>query len=339
MSFLPLTPIHFGVFTSQKLPDRPVLIEGILRAGSRMLLAATAKGHKTWTLMGLALCLASGITWLRFKCRKCKVLYANFELYEDTCQKRLNEVAAALGITPSSTNLHVINRRNKPIGLTDFCNQINTLFTEAEKTPEPFDILILDPIYKLYPKDMKENDACSVKEFLEHVSTAAEVRPRPVATAYSHHFAKGDQSKKYSKERASGSGTFQRDPDAILSFTEHQNDEILSISLTLREFPPQEDFVVKWNCPLLTLDEEGLSPKDIRRAPGAPQKFHRTQILPFLNGVWTPRKDLLAVILDKFEVSERTIDAKLKELVTMEIIERNDGKFRRLQQEVDVQLS
>ena len=67
-------------------------------------------------------------------------------------------------------------------------------------------------------------------------------------------------------DRASGSGVFARDPDAHVYLTAHEDDNCLSVSAILREFPPMREFVVRWANPLLTVDSTA-SPKALSR-PG-----------------------------------------------------------------------
>lgn len=325
-----LLPVHFGIFADESLTQRETIIEPTLKRGSRMQITATSKGYKTWLLMNLAICLASGTKWLRYRCRRCRVLYINFELYADTAQERLRLIAKTMGVEPKATCLHILNRRQDNNQLGPFCELLKRTLDEAETVGNPYDAIILDPIYKLYVKGMQENDAGAVKELLDTISSATEVRPHPVSFIYSHHYAKGDQSRKHAKERASGSSTYQRDPDTLVSFTEHKNDGSLVVALHLREFAPLDEFVVTWQYPLMQLDSGDLRPKDVRKAPGAPEKISRNDLLPFINGHWQTRKDLVAVILGKLEVGERTIDAKIKELESVGLVERNAGRIRRL---------
>lgn len=327
-----LIPVHIGVFSKLDIPKRHVLLTGILKRGGRLQIAATSKGYKTWLLMSLAISLASGRKWLRIQCRKCRVLYVNFELYEDTTQERFIEIAKATNINLDEADLHLLNRRRDKNQLLSFCTLLKDTLDEADKAGIPYDVVILDPIYKLYVKGMQENDAGAVKELLDTISECTEVRPRPVTVIYSHHYAKGDQSKKFAKERSSGSSTYQRDPDALINFTEHKNEDCLVVSICLREFAPVKEFVVKWNYPIMNIDEKANA-KEVKKAPGAPEKINRNDFLPFINDDWLSRKELLAAIMKEFGVCERTFDSKIKELETLGEIERKDGNIRRKQLE------
>ena len=51
-----------GLF-KRELKEPPILIEGILHRGSKMVLGGTSKSCKTWALMDMALSVACGVPW------------------------------------------------------------------------------------------------------------------------------------------------------------------------------------------------------------------------------------------------------------------------------------
>ena len=58
----------------------PVLIEGILHKGCKMILSGSSKAGKTLGLMHLGLAAANGLSWLGHNInRQCKVVYLDFE--------------------------------------------------------------------------------------------------------------------------------------------------------------------------------------------------------------------------------------------------------------------
>jgi len=99
--------------------------------------------------------------------------------------------------------------------------------------------------------------------------------------AFSAHFAKGNASAKSSIDRVSGSGVFARDPDTILTFTQHEENDAFSVEATLRNFRPVDPFVVRWQYPLFRRDD-ALDPDKLKQ-PGKPRAH-------------SPRDLLLAVI-------------------------------------------
>src|SRR6266436_10183533 len=67
----------------------------------------------------------------------------------------------------------------------------------------------------------------------------------------------------------SGAGAWSRDPDAVLDLVEQkystQEERILTAEITVRDFPPIENFVVRRNFPLLKRDTEGLDPSELKQ--------------------------------------------------------------------------
>ena len=76
--------------------------------------------------------------------------------------------------------------------------------------------MILDPIYKVLTGD--ENAADQMAKFCNQFDLVC--RQLGCAVVYCHHHSKGAQGGKRSMDRASGSGVFARDPDALLDMTE-----------------------------------------------------------------------------------------------------------------------
>lgn len=83
------------------------------------------------------------------------------------------------------------------------------------------------------------------------------------AIILSEHYSKGNQANKESIDRASGSGVFARDPDAILTFTKHEVEDAFTVESTLRDFKRLEPFVVKWQYPVIVKDCL-LNPKKLK---------------------------------------------------------------------------
>jgi len=126
---------------------------------------------------------------------------------------------------------------------------------------EQYALAIFDPIYKaLGSRD--ENKAGDVASMLNELEAIA-VRTG-AAIGFGAHYSKGNQAGKESIDRIGGSGVFARDPDAIITMTQHEDDEAFIINSTLRNFPPQPAFVVKWDYPLFTRDA-GLAPEAIKK--------------------------------------------------------------------------
>ena len=79
-----------------------------------------------------------------------------------------------------------------------------------------YEAIIIDPIYKVITGD--ENSADQMANFCNQFDKVC--TELGCAVIYCHHHSKGSQGGKKSMDRASGSGVFARDPDALLDLIE-----------------------------------------------------------------------------------------------------------------------
>lgn len=265
---LTLPPIQDAAkFTVSKLKAPPELVAGVLHQGCKLALGGGSKTFKTWTLLDLALSVSHGQPWLGFATRRARVCYLNFELQEWSIQKRLRDVAQARQIQIEPDWFHVWNLRGH-------AESYNTLLPRlaSEIKVDQLGLLILDPIYKFYG-DTDENSAKDVSKLLNALEKLAQ--DTGAAIAFAAHFSKGNQAGKESIDRISGSGCFARDPDAILTFTRHKEENAFTVDATLRNHAPVQPFVVQWNWPLMGRNDE-LDPADIKQPTKGGRKKEAT---------------------------------------------------------------
>lgn len=186
----------------------PPLIHGILLQGHKMLLAGPSKAGKSFSLIQLCIAIAEGTHWMGFPCARGKVLYVNLELDRASCIHRFGDVYAALGLQPKNArNIQIWNLRGKSVPMDQLAPK---LIRRALKGG--FLAVVIDPIYKVITGD--ENSADQMARFCNQFDkVCAELG---CAVIYCHHHSKGAQGGKRSMDRASGSGVFARDPDALL---------------------------------------------------------------------------------------------------------------------------
>lgn len=190
----------------------PCLIDGILRQGHKMLVAGPSKAGKSFALIELSIAIAEGAEWLGFSCTQGKVLYINLELDRPSCLHRFKDVYTALGLKPNHiSNIDIWNLRGKTIPMDKLAPK---LIRRAHK--KGYIAVIIDPIYKVITGD--ENSAEQMSYFCNQFDKICS--ELGTATIYCHHHSKGIQGAKRSMDRASGSGVFSRDPDALLDLIE-----------------------------------------------------------------------------------------------------------------------
>lgn len=195
------------------LPDlSPPLIDGMLRQGHKMLLAGPSKAGKSYALIELSIAIAEGRRWLNWNCTKGRIMYVNLELDRASCLHRFKDVYNALGWAPDSLqNIDIWNLRGKSVPMDKLAPK---LIRRAQK--KNYIAIIIDPIYKVITGD--ENSADQMAHFTNQFDKVC--TELGSAVIYCHHHSKGSQGGKKSMDRASGSGVFARDPDALLDLIE-----------------------------------------------------------------------------------------------------------------------
>lgn len=195
------------------LPElSPPLIAGVLRQGHKMLLAGPSKAGKSFALIELCISIAEGRKWLGFSCAQGKVLYVNLELDRASCLHRFRDVYGALGWKPDNLqNIDIWNLRGRSVPMDKLAPK---LIRRASK--KGYLAVIIDPIYKVITGD--ENSADQMAAFCNQFDKVC--TELGCAVIYCHHHSKGAQGGKRSMDRASGSGVFARDPDALLDLIE-----------------------------------------------------------------------------------------------------------------------
>lgn len=195
------------------LPElSPPLIDGVLRQGHKMLIAGPSKAGKSFALIELTIAIAEGRKWLSWQCSKGKVMYVNLELDRASCLHRFKDVYQAQGILPENLkNIDIWNLRGKSRPMDKLAPM---LIRRAAK--KNYIAIIIDPIYKVITGD--ENSADQMANFCNQFDKVC--TDLGVAVIYCHHHSKGSQGGKKSMDRASGSGVFARDPDALLDMIE-----------------------------------------------------------------------------------------------------------------------
>lgn len=250
------------------MPDlAPPLIEGILREGHKMLIAGPSKAGKSFALIQLCISIAEGKPWFGFDCTQGKVLYVNLELDRASCLHRFKDVYEALEQSPTNIgNISIWNLRGKSLPMDQLAPK---LIRRAQK--RNYKAIIIDPIYKVITGD--ENSADQMANFCNQFDkVCTELK---CAVIYCHHHSKGSQTGKRSMDRASGSGVFARDPDALLDLLEleleNMNEDKLQdapidtsqctawrMEGTLREYPKFKPVDLWFDYPIHKVDTNGF---------------------------------------------------------------------------------
>ena len=225
-------------------PLAPELIKGVLRQGHKMLIAGPSKAGKSFALINMSIAIAEGHHWFGWECTQGKVLYVNLELDRASCLHRFRDVYKAMGIEARNiSNIDIWNLRGKTVPMDKLAPK---LIRRAYK--KGYIAVIIDPIYKVLTGD--ENSADQMAHFTNQFDKVATELGSSVI--YCHHHSKGSQGGKKSMDRASGSGVFARDPDALIDLVELElTDEIRKQQINSTTAKIYQDAINKMNRPYM----------------------------------------------------------------------------------------
>jgi hypothetical protein len=263
-----LPPVDDASDFMQELPELPAeIVCGVLHRGCKGVLGGGSKSFKTWSLMDLALSVATGSPWWGYETLQGPVLYLNMEVPRAFFATRLHSIATARGLEIPTGTLHVWNLRGHAnVG------EIVQRATEQARS-HPYALIVVDPFYKL-AAGSDENAAGEMALVLAQIDRLAE--QTGAAVMYGHHFSKGNQSQKETIDRMSGSGVFARDADAILTLTAHEESYAYTLESVLRNHPPTDPCVLRWEFPLMVRDSE-LNPARLKAPKTGREQKHRAQ--------------------------------------------------------------
>ena len=242
-------------------PLSPEIIHGLLRKGHKFLLSGASKSGKSYALIELAIAFSQGTEWFGFKCEKAKVCYINLEIDRPSAIDRFAIITDALKIERRIiNNIKLINLRGKAKPLNELVPELVKDLRDSQ-----IDVIIIDPIYKVITGD--ENNATEMAQFCNQFDILCDKLHTTVI--YAHHHSKGTQGGKSAQDRASGSGVFARDPDAIMDIVELEVDDDFknkeadydapawNVECVTREFKKPKDRKVWFKFPLHIVDTTG----------------------------------------------------------------------------------
>lgn len=178
------------------------VVEGSLRRGEVMNVIAAPKTHKSWMVMGLAFCVATGRRWLgEFPCRRGRVLIVDNELHPATLAKRVADVLKGMGVLRAEIGPQVdfLCLRGRGVGLDRLYEMLI-----AKGVAGDYDMIVLDAWYRFIPAGSDENSNSDIANLYNLVDRIAESAKAAIVIV--HHTSKGSQSGKGSPTSARGRG-------------------------------------------------------------------------------------------------------------------------------------
>jgi hypothetical protein len=318
-----LPPIEDGAERISKAIDLPEdVIKGVLHRGAKMVLGGTSKSFKTWTLLELSVSVATGTSWLgQFETNRGRVLYINLELPAPWLFKRLQTICDECQVTLAEDDLRVWNLRGHAADITQLAPSLLRGIGRAR-----YALIVLDPIYKLLGA-RDENKAGDIAVLLNEIEKIAV--KTGAAIVFGAHYSKGNQAAKEAIDRIGGSGVFARDPDSMLNFTRHEENDCFTVDATLRNHAPIQPFVVRWKFPLMCA-ELCLNPEKLKR-PGAPKIYREEKLLELIDQPLSAT-EIVKLAYDEMDFPRRRVFEMLDKLVSDGKLKKHPGKRGKYEQ-------
>lgn len=256
----------------QRPPPHNPVIFNLFDHGAVVELIGPSKSRKTFLLLMMSLCLASGFDLAGLQlARAFTVLLINPELTPEDFHRRLWRMARQMGIAPETIlgRFHVLHLRGQAGGLQE---KIESAIRETGS-----EVLILDSIYALVQGS--ENDASALIPMAAWFNKLSMER---AAVVYSHHDSKGDIAGRDIRDRGSGSNVLARNAYARITLTPHRADpdNAIVLAFMLRGYPPREKMVLRFENDAFVgcdLAPEEQTQQDRRARDGKPSLDKHTK--------------------------------------------------------------
>ncbi|WP_404420757.1 AAA family ATPase [Nibricoccus sp. IMCC34717] len=262
------------------------VVENILPINGTGIVSGGSKTNKSWTLIAIALCVATGTPWLGYRTTQGPVLYLNLELKKKTFHHRVYVVSRALGIK-NAKDLHIENLRGQAMDEASLRSNIQRL----AKKHKPV-LIVVDPFYRLSSAagvdENSNGEQTRILSLLEEIAETANT-----ALLMVHHFAKGDSASKNQIDRAAGAGALARAPDAVFTLTPHEQDGAMVLEGALRDLPPFPPTVLRWTYPVWTVDQT-LDPGRLKTKGGRPKQIDESKVLECLKDGMSNKEWMMA---------------------------------------------
>lgn len=250
------TLIHAADLLAENPPLAEPVIDGALRRGEVGLLIGAPKTCKSWAVLHLHCAVATGGSWLGHRCRKGRSLLIDGELTPPVIGHRLAKVVGLYGLTDCSS-IDILPLRGDP-------RDIDRLEPRLRKIkPGDYDLVTIDPVFKLLPSDADENSNAYVAGFYRKIIEFAG-RSR-LAVACVHHASKGAQAGKTVSDMGAGGGAQSRSVDWHAALREHTEPGCVSLHTICRSFASTPPSVWRMEPPEIVPMAE-LDPEDLRTA-------------------------------------------------------------------------
>lgn len=232
----PLTVPRLTFDEVMATPDdgREVLIQGVMRRGDIVNLIGVPKSRKSMLVTQVAMQMATGAPCLgEFKTSRGRTLIIDAEVGAASLRDRFGLLCAELGINHAALTgaleVHDLRGHMDPSGQ---CEAILAALQTGE-----FDLVIVDPLYRMLPDGADENDNIQMATYyrmLGHHAARAEIGCFVV-----HHMPKSNGMTRSVTDAGAGAGAISRAADGQLVLSHNEGGWMLKGAF--RGFPDFDD--------------------------------------------------------------------------------------------------
>ncbi len=191
-------PIPLNKTLNNRPPPRVPLIRNLLDRGEIAILASDPNVGKTPLISQMALSVASGTEFLRFKTKKVRVLIIDLESGAERCHKMIQRQSEHLGVD-AGPNIDLFVRGNPK---DPNSQELESVLEKSEyerldwltnlSTEGGYGLIIIDTALQLIP--FEAADERHTRRFLKTISHLRRTKPYP-AILFTHHLRKPDSKK------------------------------------------------------------------------------------------------------------------------------------------------
>jgi hypothetical protein len=291
---------------------RKSVVNGLLRHGDVANVIGGPKARKSFLMMQLALCIASGKPFLTWNTLRGRVLLIDNELRGDDLAYRLQAMAKAMGLewADVAANIDIMPLRGTLADLEAIRDELSELLADT------YSLVVIDALYKSLPRGIDENSNSEMTSAYILLDQAAE--KHNCALTVVHHTSKGSQHAKSVSDMGAGAGAQSRSADVHIVLRDHEDENTIVLQAILRSQKPIEPVCLTFDFPLWQV-ATNKNPANVAIANKKPiatmDEFLETIPLEPL-----PKNEVLSASKLTLGVSKGTITALLHEATKRKLI-------------------
>jgi hypothetical protein len=249
----------------------PAIVDGLFREREVINVVAAPKTGKSWLVLQLALCVATGRPWLGFNVPNPGPVYViDNELHETAFAQRLAASMRSNAVSEMDVKGRLFCRCLRQYMPT--LDRMLPFLDEAKALGAK--VIIIDAMYRALPRGFDENSNSDMRDFYNMLNRAADYTGAAIVLV--HHTSKGIQAGKAVTDLGAGAGAISRAADTHIALRQHLRAGVVVFDAVTRTFPQASRFCIQAMPPMLVRDDsedprllDGMTPAEIRHIQGA----------------------------------------------------------------------